>query len=143
MSISYEDYQQMADEALRGMLLPALSQVRKRDKDGEHISIFLTVESQAPGVRLPPVAVAQHPDTITLAIQFRFSGLSINRRALTVGLRFDGEWSKVVIPFSAIIQFWDQDAGFVIDFPRSKKPEAVATAASKVVSLAAFREART
>jgi len=132
----------MADEALRGMLLPALSQVRKRDAEGERVSIFLTVESQAPGVRLPPVALAQHPDTITLAIQFRFSGLSINRRGLTVGLRFDGQWSKVVVPFSAIIQFWDEEAGFVIDFPRMQRPNPAEIVTPKVVSLADFRATR-
>jgi uncharacterized protein len=142
MSITYETYQRMAQEAQRGMLLPALSRVRDRDKDGEEINITLVVETKAPGVRLPPVVAAQHPDTITLAIQFRFSGLSINRRALTVGLRFDGQWSKVVIPFSAIIQFWDLDANFVIEFPRSAPTAQAEPVEPKVVSLAAFKEGR-
>ncbi|WP_052747975.1 ClpXP protease specificity-enhancing factor SspB [Brevundimonas diminuta] len=140
-TISAESYQRMADEALRSFLRPALTHVRKRDS-GARASILLTVRTQAPGVRLPVAMIAQHPDCIDLVLQERSSPLSINRRAITLGVVVDGRWSKAVIPFDAILRFADQSAGFVIDFPQLNPSPATEVEASKVVSLAAFRKAR-
>ncbi len=140
-TVSAESYQRMADEALRSFLRPALTHVRKRDS-GARASIVLTVRTQAPGVRLPVAMIAQHPDHVDLVLQERSSPLSINRRAITLGVVVDGRWSKAVIPFDAILRFVDQDAGFAMDFPQLSPPQAIERAVSKVVSLAAFREAR-
>jgi len=132
----------MAGRALRGFLRPALTHVRKRD-GGARASIRLTVRTQAPGVRLPVALIAQHPESVDLVLHERSSPLSVNRRSITLGVVVDGKWSKAVIPFSAIVRFADQDAGFELDFPSDEpvspiKP-AEAGAVSKVVDLAAYK----
>ncbi len=136
-TISAESYQRMADEALRSFLRPALTRVRKRD-GRTRAAIRLTVRTLAPGVRLPSAMVARHPETIELALHERSSPLSINRRAITLGVVFDSKWSKAVIPFTAIQRFADLDTGFVLDFVPHEQPAPVAAAEQTIIDFAAY-----
>lgn len=140
-TISAESYQRMADEALRGFLRPALTHVRKRD-GGAAASIRLTVRTSAPGVRLPPGMVARHPETVVIALHERSPPLSINRRAITLGVVFDGKWSKAVILFAAIQRFADQDAGFVLDLAPEEEPTLAETPEPTVIDFAAYARRR-
>lgn len=155
-------YDQLAQNALRGVVREALRKVLKSGLPGEH-HFYIAFNTKYPGVILSPRIAERYPREMTVVLQHQFWNLIITEERFEVELSFDNIPEKLVVPFNSIKGFLDPYVQFGLQFEvvpvedqgaahSSVKPDAGvaegATAnpadqtpgAAKVVSLDAFRK---
>lgn len=122
--IPYED---MVQEALRGVIRQVLREVTRDGLRGEH-HLYITFESGAEGVVIPPFLSERYPDEMTIVLQHQFWDLKVRDDAFEVGLSFSNTPATLVIPFAAVVSFLDPSVPFGLQLkPRaadSQPPEA-------------------
>ena len=156
-------YDQMIEEALRGVVRRSLRQVAKEGLPGSH-HFFITFKTRAEGVDLSDYLKEKYPEEMTIVLQYQFWNLEVWADRFTVTLSFNDVPERLEIPFAAVSAFADPPAKFGLQFqhttgaapeevPDAPEPaaEAPATAeeepapekkaegGSKVVALDTFR----
>ncbi len=154
-------YDQLAQNALRGVVREALRHVDRQGLPGEH-HFYIAFDTRHPGVNISDKLLQRYPREMTIVIQHQYSNLLITEELFEVVLFFDQLPEKLVVPFSAVKGFLDPAVQFGLQFEvvaigqKADEPVA-ATAASagagvtpagtdhepekpKVVSLDAFRK---
>ena len=104
-------YDTWIDEALRSVVLRALTFVQQNGLLGDH-HIYLTFKTSAPGVGIAGYLRAQHPDEMTIVLQHQFSDMTLDDDIVGVTLRFSGKPERLVVPFAAITGFADPSVNF-------------------------------
>ena len=104
-------YDTWIDEALRSVVLRALTFVQQNGLLGDH-HIYLTFKTSAPGVGIAGYLRAQHPDEMTIVLQHQFTDLTLDDHIVGVTLRFSGKPERLVVPFAAITGFADPSVNF-------------------------------
>jgi uncharacterized protein len=156
-------YDQMAQEALRGVVRAALKRAAgPGGLPGEH-HFYITFKTRAAGVSGPPDILTQYPDEMSIVLQHEFWDLAPGETFFSVTLKFSGQEKRLSIPYAAVTRFVDPSVPFGLDFeppevdaaalpaaePEAKAPEPKAaprraTSSSsdetKVVSLDQFRK---
>jgi uncharacterized protein len=153
-------YDQLAQNALRGVVRDALRKVVKSGLPGDH-HFYIQFNTKFPGVSIGERLHARYPREMTVVLQHQFYNLDVNEERFQVELTFDNIPEKLVIPFAAVKGFLDPAVQFGLQFevvqteePPSEAPkpklEPVAENNSektepdsdkpKVVSLDAFRK---
>jgi len=154
-------YDQLAQNALRGVVREALRRVERTGLPGEH-HFYIAFHTRHPGVDIGERLSARYPREMTIVLQHQFWNLVVTEDRFQVELSFDNIPEKLVVPFSAVKGFLDPAVQFGLQFEvvtveaaapaetkESAKPaEAEAGAkpaeaipeAPKVVSLDAFRK---
>jgi uncharacterized protein len=157
-------YDQLAQEALRGVVRSSLRRVAKSGLPGEH-HFYIAFNTQHPGVNIGARMAERYPREMTVVIQHQFWNLIVTEDHFEVELSFDNIPEKLIIPFSAIKGFLDPSVQFGLQFEvvnleakpevaeKSQKPSKIkstenpvtegddaATEKPKVVSLDAFRK---
>jgi uncharacterized protein len=155
-------YDQLAQNALRGVVRDALRRVQKSGLPGEH-HFYIAFNTRYPGVELSERISSRYPREMTIVLQHQFWNLHITEELFSVELSFDNIPEKLVVPFNSIKGFLDPSIQFglqfeVVPFEAAKaEPEANeinkdgeavvveaavanAGAETKVVSLDAFRK---
>jgi hypothetical protein len=127
MATDHIRYDVLARDALRGVLRRVLSDAAAHGLPGEH-HFFITFVSRAEGVKLSPRLLAQYPEEMTVILQHQFWDLVVTDDRFEVGLSFGGIPERLVVPFSAIKQFFDPSVQFHLQFEPS---DAAAEAAAK------------
>jgi len=115
MSTDHIRYDLLAQQALRGVVRTVLADVAKKGLPGEH-HFKITFNTVAPGVRLSDRLRAQYPETMTIILQHQFWDLAVGERAFEVGLSFGGITERLVVPFDAIVAFYDPAVQFGFQF---------------------------
>jgi len=151
-------YDAWTEEALRHVVVRALSHVAVEGLPGEH-HFYITFRTDRPGVMIPTRLLAQYPQEMTIVLQHQFWDLKVDEAAgiFSVGLSFGGVPSTLTVPLSAITAFADPHVRFGLRFgavpaetteaPDEAAPEAAPDspapapedAPAQVVSLDAFR----
>ena len=109
-------YDQMAQEALRGVVRAALKRAAApAGLPGEH-HFYITFKTRAPGVSGPPDILAQYPDEMSIVLQHEFWDLAPGETFFSVTLRFSGEEKRLSIPYSSVTRFVDPSVPFGLDF---------------------------
>jgi uncharacterized protein len=108
-------YDILTQEALRGVVRKVLTEVSKAGLPGNH-HFFISFASQAPGVRLPARLVERYPAEMTIVLQNQFWDLRVTDTTFEVGLSFDDRPETLVIPFAAILGFFDPSVEFGLKF---------------------------
>ncbi len=108
-------YDILTQEALRGVVRKVLTEVSKAGLPGNH-HFFISFASQAPGVRLPARLVERYPAEMTIVLQNQFWDLKVHESVFEVGLSFDDRPEILIIPFAAIIGFFDPSVEFGLKF---------------------------
>ena len=108
-------YDLLAQQALRGVVRTVLTDVAKKGLPGEH-HFKITFNTVAPVVRLSDRLLAQYPEAMTIILQHQFWDLGVSERAFEVGLSFGGISERLVVPFDAIIAFYDPAVQFGFQF---------------------------
>jgi len=152
-------YEQLAQDALRGVIRMALEQAATpQGIPGAH-HFYITFKTRAAGVALPADVMAKYPDEMTVVLQHQYWDLEVTDTQFTVTLKFGGLPKVLVVPFNAIVRFYDPSVQFMLQFdepeiveaeiapltPPQRDPEAAPKPASdddgpKVVSLDQFRK---
>jgi len=154
-------YDQMVEEALRGVVRRALSHVAEHGLPGPH-HFYVTFDTTHPGVELSPTLRARYPKDMTIILQYQFWGLEVSDDLFFVTLSFNDRHERITVPFEAITAFADPGVKFGLRFettegeqgeqPLGFTPEASGLTAvknaeaeaeaesSKVVALETFRK---
>lgn len=159
-------YDQLAQNALRGVVREALRIVERSGLPGEH-HFFIAFNTKHPGVNIGERLAARYPREMTIVIQHQFWGLTVTEDRFEVELSFDNIPEKLIVPFDAVKGFLDPAVQFGLQFETvttqpaavalektkakaealakpevvEKKPESEAQAdAPKVISLDSFRK---
>src|SRR5207302_1498320 len=115
MSVDHIRYDILAQDALRSVLRRVLSDAAKNGLPGDH-HFYISLDTNAPGVRLSPRLHAQYPEEITIVLQHQFWDLEVGEDVFEVGLSFGGVPEHLVVPFAAITRFFDPSVQFALQF---------------------------
>ena len=101
-------YDEIVQEALRAVVGRVLGSVEKAGGmlPGEH-HFYITFKTGAPGVSIPAHLRERFPDEMTIVLQNKFSGLTVDARGFSVVLSFNQTPATLQIPFAAITAFVD------------------------------------
>ena len=115
MAVNQLRYDQMIEEALRGVVRRALRGVAEQGLPGNH-HFYITFKTGAPGVELAPRLKEKYPEEMTIVLQYQFWGLEVGAERFEVTLSFNEVPEKLVVPFAAITAFADPAAKFGLQF---------------------------
>jgi hypothetical protein len=144
-------YDDLTQEALRGVIRAALERAASPEGiPGEH-HFYITFQTRAPGVSVPPDVLAKYPDEMTIVLQHQYWDLTVEHDRFSVMLKFGGMPKVLTMPYTAVTRFYDPSVKYLLQFepldiapepeaePEAPKPEPVDNG-PKVVSLDQFRK---
>jgi hypothetical protein len=108
-------YDQLAQNALRGVVRDALRKVQKTGLPGEH-HFYIAFNTRFPGVILSERIAARYPREMTVVLQHQFWNLIVTEELFEVELSFDNIPEKLVVPFNAVKGFLDPSVQFGLQF---------------------------
>lgn len=108
-------YDEIVQDALRAVVGRVLGEVEQHGLVGEH-HFYITFKTQAAGVDIPRHLTERFPDEMTIVIQNRYWDLKVHAEGFEVGLSFNQQACRLVIPFSAITSFVDPAVNFALQF---------------------------
>ncbi|MFC7333473.1 SspB family protein [Rhodocista pekingensis] len=108
-------YDRMVENALRGVVREALTEVQEDGLPGEH-HFYVTFRTDGAGVKIPDYLREQYPGDMTIVLQYQFYGLEVTAQGFCVTLSFGGVHERLVIPFAAITGFADPSVNFGLKF---------------------------
>jgi hypothetical protein len=115
MAVDHIRYDILAQEALRGVVRTVLEDTAKHGLPGDH-HFYITFDTHAEGVRLPPRLLAQFPEEMTIVLQHQFWDLTVSAEGFEVGMSFGGIPERIGVPFAAIKGFVDPSVQFGVKF---------------------------
>ena len=129
-------YEQLAQDALRGVIRSALERAASEGIPGAH-HFYVTFKTRAPGVSVPPDILAKYPDEMTVVLQHQFWDLKVEPNRFSVMLKFGGMPKVLAMPYTAVTRFYDPSVQFLLQF------EAPATVDEIAAEVAAAEPVRT
>ncbi len=108
-------YDQLAQNALRGVVRESLRIVQRTGLPGDH-HFYIAFETRHPGVSISEKLMQRYPREMTIVIQHQYSHLVITDELFEIVLYFDQLPEKLVIPFSAVKGFLDPAVQFGLQF---------------------------
>ena len=112
------DYEQLAQDALRGIVRRVLMHVAKSGLPGQH-HFYISFNTGAPGVIISPRLKERYPEEMTVVLQHRFWDLMVNDERFEVKLTFDAIPERLVVPFASIKVFFDPSVPYGLQFEGS------------------------
>lgn len=108
-------YDQLAQNALRGVVRDALRKVQRTGLPGEH-HFYIAFNTRYPGVALSTRISERYPREMTIVLQHQYWNLVVTEELFEVELSFDNIPEKLVVPFNAIKGFLDPSVQFGLQF---------------------------
>jgi uncharacterized protein len=108
-------YDQLAQQALKGVVREALRIVERSGLPGEH-HFYIAFNTKHPGVNIGERLAQRYPREMTIVLQHQFWGLTVTEDRFEVELSFDNIPEKLVIPFDAVKGFLDPAVQFGLQF---------------------------
>ena len=108
-------YDQLAQNALRGVVRDALRRVEKSGLPGEH-HFYIAFNTKSPGVDIGERMAQRYPREMTIVIQHQYENLIVKEDRFEVELSFDNISEKLIIPFAAVKGFLDPAVQFGLQF---------------------------
>ncbi len=127
-------YDQLAQNALRGVVRDALRKVQRTGLPGEH-HFYIAFNTKYPGVGISPRIAERYPREMTVVLQHQFWNLTITEDRFEVELSFDNIPEKLIIPFNSIKGFLDPSVQFGLQFEVVPVEEQEAPKSGDVVEL--------
>ena len=116
-------YDQLAQNALRGVVRDALRIVERTGLPGEH-HFYIAFDTKHPGVNIGERLAARYPREMTIVIQHQFYGLAVTEDRFEIELSFDNIPEKLIVPFEAVKGFLDPSVQFGLQFETMAQPAA-------------------
>ena len=108
-------YDQLAQNALKGVVREALRKVEKSGLPGDH-HFYIAFNTRYPGVSIGDRLAERYPREMTVVLQHQFYNLAVTEERFQVELTFDNIPEKLVIPFAAVKGFLDPAVQFGLQF---------------------------
>src|ERR671912_145573 len=107
-------YDLLVQDALKGVVRKVLIDA-KDGLPGEH-HFYISFKTDFPGVRLPNRLREKYPQEMTIVLQHQFWDLNVTEHTFEVGLSFSHIPERLLIPFDALIGFFDPSVQFGLKF---------------------------
>jgi uncharacterized protein len=130
-------YDQLAQNALRGVVREALKKVLRQGLPGEH-HFYIAFNTRYPGVGLSPRIAERYPREMTVVLQHQFWNLTVLDDRFEVELSFDNIPEKLIVPYNSIKGFLDPAVQFGLQFevvPVEEQPQPKETKDADVVDI--------
>ena len=108
-------YDQMMEEALRGIIQKVLKDVEKDGLPNMH-HFYISFKTKHPQVDMPEFLSEKYTDEMTIVLQHQFWDLIINEDHFKITLSFSKVPCTLTIPFVAITGFADPSVEFGLQF---------------------------
>ncbi len=108
-------YDQLAQNALRGVVREALRHVERQGLPGEH-HFYIAFNTRFPGVSISEKLMQRYPREMTIVLQHQYSDLIITEEFFEVVLYFDQLPERLHVPFPAVKGFLDPSVQFGLQF---------------------------
>ncbi len=108
-------YDRMVEQALRGVVRQAVSEVMAGGLPGDH-HFYITFMTDFPGVKIPDYLRDRYPGEMTIVLQYQFSDLKVDASKMSVTLSFNNVPENLTIPLGAITIFADPSVNFALQF---------------------------
>jgi uncharacterized protein len=108
-------YDLLVQEALKGVVRKVLVDAARDGLPGEH-HFYISFRTDFPGVRLSQRMREKYPEEMTIVLQHQFWDLGITEHTFEVGLSFSGIPERLLIPFDALVGFFDPSVQFGLKF---------------------------
>jgi uncharacterized protein len=108
-------YDQLAQNALRGVVRDALRKVEKSGLPGEH-HFYIAFNTKYPGVSIGERLSQRYPREMTIVLQHQYTGLKVTEEFFDVELSFDNIPERLHVPFAAVKGFLDPAVQFGLQF---------------------------
>lgn len=152
-------YDEIIENSMRSVIYETLKKIEKSGLIGKHYFV-ITFMTRFPGVNIAQKLMDKYSEEMTIAIQYQYENLVVERDHFQVSLSFDGKLEKLVVPYKSVTSFSDPSMNFGLKFSVShedfessedeiqpaNKSQTVAQKAkeidlsAKVISLDAFRD---
>ncbi|MBV1707191.1 MAG: hypothetical protein KGQ37_08290 [Hyphomicrobiales bacterium] len=129
-------YDLKVQKAMRQVIRGVIGDAARDGLPGGHF-FQISFRTDAPGVKLSPELLKRCPEQMTIILQYQFQDLVVSDYSLEVVLFFNHVPERLVIPFSAITEFYDPSVQFGLRFDVASADEPAAEpapAASKVAT---------
>jgi uncharacterized protein len=124
MATDHIRYDLLVQDALRGVVRNVLTDAAKHGLPGEH-HFYISFKTGAPGVRVSNRLREQYPDEMTIVLQHQYRDLGVTEHTFEVGLSFGGVPERLLVPFDAVVGFFDPSVQFGLKF-EVQEPEQTA-----------------
>ena len=108
-------YDQMVEDALRGVVIQVLQDASERGLPGNH-HFYITFKTAYPGVQVPAYLAEKYPDEMTIVLQYQFWDLILEDELFTVTLSFNDVRERLIVPYAALTGFADPSVKFGLQF---------------------------
>lgn len=108
-------YDLMVQDALRGVVRRVLGDVARYGLPGDH-HLYVSFRTQHSGVRISNRLREQYPEEMTIVIQHQFWDLKAHESSFEIVLSFKNIHEQLVIPYEAIVGFFDPSVQFGLKF---------------------------
>jgi uncharacterized protein len=115
MTTDHIRYDLLVQDALRSVVKNVLADAAKNGMPGEH-HFYISFKTTAPGVRISNRLREQYPDEMTIVLQHQYWDLGITEHTFEVGLSFGGVPERLLVPFDAVVGFFDPSVQFGLKF---------------------------
>lgn len=118
------NYDQLIQEALRGVVRKSLEAVAKEGLPGNH-HFYISFRTDRQDVKMPEHLREKHPSEVTIVLQHQFWDLEVQAKGFGVSLSFNGAQERLYIPYAALVSFMDPSVKFGLQFvPDEEEVEA-------------------
>jgi hypothetical protein len=115
MAVDHIRYDLLVQEALRSVVRKVITDAVNDGLKGEH-HFYVSFRTGAPGVRLSNRLREQYPEEMTIVLQHQFWDLGATDHTFEVGLSFGGVPERLLVPYDAIVGFFDPSVQFGLKF---------------------------
>ncbi len=125
MSEDQVGYNEMVEQAMRGVVRKAVELAASEGLPGEH-HFYITFRTDHPDSNLPDHLHKRYPREMTIVLQHQFWNLTIDDEAIEVDLSFNQKLERLRVPMDALITFADPSVNFGLQFhPSTPEDEEV------------------
>jgi len=115
MTGDFLQYDEMIQEALRGVMAQALESVARNGFPGEH-HFLIVFRTDFPGVDISDTLRRRFPHEMTIVLQHQFWDLKTDAESFSVDLSFSNVLEHLHIPFTAVKAFTDPSVKFGLQY---------------------------
>ena len=134
-------YDLLVQDALKGVVRKVLGDAAKHGLSGDH-HFYVSFRTDFPGVRISNRLREKYPQDMTIVLQHQYWDLSVTESGFEVGLSFSGVPERLVVPYDAVIGFFDPSVQFGLKFELNGAGETAPAPAPALVPAPAPAAAR-
>ena len=125
------NYDDLVQKALKQVVRDSLTFAAKNGLPDKH-HFYISFRTDHPLTVIPPYLTENHPEEMTIVLQYQFWDLDILEKTFEVTLSFNDIHERLVIPFDGLTSFVDPSVKFGLQFTPFSEDAHQATAPQSV-----------